>query len=456
MKITAAIIILACSCLHAQTTFFQTYGSGSFNDCIETSDSNLLAVGSSNGLCFAMKTNQIGDTTWTRQYGNAQPPYGSSVEAVTEIDGGDFLLCGATGYSGVSYVFILKINSVGDTIWTKKYYAGVGLGIHVNHQGNYLVNFLDEYSSLSNIMLLDTNGTELWEKSFDFGQHECIRSFSISPNDDIICVGEFDNSSGGSDAFILKLNSVGDSLWCRTYSSPGNFYDGFNSMVLLPDSNAILAGVFGISSTSSELWISKVNAVGDTIRNFRYTIPVSGLAAIRISLNQSNNGIVVSGTKNGTKVFVLWSDTSLVAPIHYKEFQFLTTNEISPASILCSDNLLLLAGRSDSITSTTKWLTKIDSAGAGIINGIKIPIDNLSAIKLFYESVANELNYSIPENVEIVLVVNDILGREIKNELLTGNCGSVFLRDIAGGIYLASMLSLNRRVMKSLLFLKSF
>ncbi|KAF5040151.1 hypothetical protein DSECCO2_536430 [anaerobic digester metagenome] len=118
---------------NAQITFQRHYG-GTGDEygstCIQTSDGGYIVTGSTDsyGLggwdIYLIKTDEYGDTIWTKAYGGAG--YDVSTDIIATNDG-NYVICGITdsyGY-GNNDVYLIKIDQNGDTLWTKTY-GGTG------------------------------------------------------------------------------------------------------------------------------------------------------------------------------------------------------------------------------------------------------------------------------------------------------------------------------------------
>src|SRR5256885_10722757 len=90
----------------------------------QTTDSNLIMIGSTysygagNSDILLVKTNKVGDTLWTKIYGGTSVEYGYDVRQTSD---GGYILCGqsSTWNPGNYDAYLIRINSNGDTLWTK-------------------------------------------------------------------------------------------------------------------------------------------------------------------------------------------------------------------------------------------------------------------------------------------------------------------------------------------------
>ena len=85
-----------------------------------------------------VKTNEIGDTMWTRTIGSYYREEGFSVQQT--LDGG-YILAGVTG-SNWNDVYLVKTDETGDTVWTKTYGGDNddrGRSVQITTEGGYIV-----------------------------------------------------------------------------------------------------------------------------------------------------------------------------------------------------------------------------------------------------------------------------------------------------------------------------
>ena len=86
---------------------------------------------------------------------------------------------------------------------------------------------------------LDKNGDTIWAKTYVDDNFTIINSITEDVNGDLILVGRKQISSQNSDYYFMKLNSVGDSIFSRTY---GGMFDDAANDILLKNGKYILIG----------------------------------------------------------------------------------------------------------------------------------------------------------------------------------------------------------------------
>jgi len=145
----------------------------------------------------------LNSITWERTFGGSETDVGQSV--IQDFEG-FYIVTGYTESFGIGGkdIYILKIDSLGDTVWTKTY-GGIGddaaLDIHQISDSCYvLCGYRDD--SISYIFKINQEGNIIWEKTYP--SFNSVRSFNLTFDEGfILAVG----------SYILKLDSIGDSLW---------------------------------------------------------------------------------------------------------------------------------------------------------------------------------------------------------------------------------------------------
>ncbi len=237
--------------LISQSVFFKSYG-GDGNDfgeeVIETNDSCFVTIGGTesfgNGLMdlYLFKIDSIGDVLWTKTFGGPNIDYGNDV---VETNDNGFIGCGYSNSIGLDYnIFIVKVNSEGIHQWTK------------NIGGNN------------------------WDFANGITQ-------SISNPSQYYIVGEtYSLGQGNGDAFVLKINNNGDTLWMKTFGGQEN--DFFNEVIEDNYGNVYCIGATKSQSSTENLWIVKLDTNGQLQWNYFHDD----------SINTIGNSITVIGNSD--------------------------------------------------------------------------------------------------------------------------------------------------------------
>ncbi len=344
--LTLAVLTMAffqCLSQAPDTTWTKTLG-GSGSDCaqsiIQTSDGGYIVAGyawSTNGDVhgnhgsndyWIVKLNNIGDTTWTKSLGGSAADLAFSISQTS--DGGYIVAGGAASNNGdvhghhgyYSDYWIIKLNNSGDTIWTKTLGGSSyewARSINQTSDGGYIVagdawwNNGDVHGNHGQadywIVKLNSSGDTTWTKSL--GGSKIDISYSISQTSDggyIVAGythsndGDVHGNHGGYDYWIVKLNSSGDTTWTKTLG--GSYRDIPYSISQTVDGGYIVAGwsesidgdVHG-NHGHGDCWIVKLNSGGDTT----WTKTLGGSSIDHAySINQTSDGGYIVACQTGS------------------------------------------------------------------------------------------------------------------------------------------------------------
>jgi hypothetical protein len=264
------------------TMWVRTYG-GTNNDigysiCV-CSDGGYLAAGYTSSLgsgpqsAYIVRIDQSGDTIWTRAYGGSSWDGAHYVYATADTC---YLIAGYTeSYgSGGKDMYLLKLDHNGDTIWTRTYGGTLQDCAYVicdAHDGGYLaVGYRNGPSGWTKgdlwLLKLDDNGDTLWTKTYGgTGEDYGISLRHTLDGNYIISGVNTHQSAGGKDAWLLKVDTAGDTIWSRVYG--GTLEDVGYGVNCTSDSGYIMTGyINGTGSwTAGDLWLIKTDANGDSI-----------------------------------------------------------------------------------------------------------------------------------------------------------------------------------------------
>lgn len=210
---------------------------------------------------------QAPDTLWTRTYGGTHGDFGWSVQQTTD---GGYIISGWTysfgpGTPDSCNIYIVKTDSLGDTLWTKAF-GGTGddRGYEVQQttDGGYVVVGITKSFGGGDhdlwLLKIDMNGDTLWTKTYGGAGYEYGCSIQLTSDGGYIICGEF----GG--IWLLKTDANGDTVWTRAY----NNHTGYSVQQTL-DGGYIIAGYTGVDP-DYEIYYLKTNANGDTLWSKTY------------------------------------------------------------------------------------------------------------------------------------------------------------------------------------------
>jgi len=277
VKLLLLGIVIALVPLQAQITFERWYG-GTSDDCgyagAQTADGGYIITGYTmsyglDGNVYLVKTDSLGDTLWTRSYGGSYTNQGYSV--IQTQDSG-FIIAGEVYSIDSMYnVWLIKTDPAGDTVWTKTY-GGLD-----NEWPNSMVKTNDDGYIIAGITYAYTNGDAYVIKTDSLGDTLWTRHFGGPSYDyatDIIqardssgyvIIGSTDSyGAGNTDLYCLKISLNGGLVWSKTFG--GVEFDVGSSIAQTLDGGYIITGnTYSYGNGGSDVYLIKTNATGDTI-----------------------------------------------------------------------------------------------------------------------------------------------------------------------------------------------
>lgn len=196
-------------------------GAGTVFNCVISSyDSCLIIAGKASGRVLLMKTTLSGDTLWTKGF---EPSYSSTGLNVIQTTDSGFVVCGyaITPYSS-SWMFIVKTDKSGNTVWAKTYSECTNINyaysIKQTPENHFIVaGYSRDVIQKPLLIKLDENGDTMWTKQYVEGTYE-NRFF------DVVCVSDGYILSAIFDFIpaLLKTDTAGNILWSKNYD--GDIY----------------------------------------------------------------------------------------------------------------------------------------------------------------------------------------------------------------------------------------
>jgi len=246
-------------------------------DIQQTIDGGYIIVGKTNSFgagafdLWLIKTDSYGDINWTKTYGGNSDDEGRSVQQTSD---GGYIIIGNIKPVSINDedIWLLKTNELGDTLWTKifgDYSWDKGYSVQQTSDGGYIVvGFTKSFGAGSKDIWLiktDSSGDTLWTKTFGTAWDDEGYDVYQTKDDGYIITGY--SSAGPSDyIWLLKTDQDGDTLWTRNY---GGTHGGKGLSVLQTiDDGIVLTGYYYYSSQyyfHADVHLIKTNIIGELI-----------------------------------------------------------------------------------------------------------------------------------------------------------------------------------------------
>src|ERR1041385_5308886 len=237
MKKIILLIFLFAICFesHAQNVFQKVFGESQSETGTSIhllSDSNYIISGYTNSFtapfrdAYLLKVDSSGNVIWSKTYGgsNDEVCYYAGL-----VNSGGYVLTGGTKSfgAGENDLFVIRTDAAGNMIWsaiTGGAYNDYGWSaIQTIDRGFLISGFAETCLGGCNQGLLvktDSSGNILWTKLLGGAGSEALYGMDRTSDGGYIVTGETStNSFGSSDTWLIKLNANGDTVWTRFYGS---------------------------------------------------------------------------------------------------------------------------------------------------------------------------------------------------------------------------------------------
>ncbi len=218
--------------MSGQITFQKTFGGPEHdfgNSFQQTSDGGYIlfgptaSFGSGGWDMYLIKTNFLGNTVWTKTFGNENYEVANSVQQTTD---GGFILCGASSAFGIDSLALIRTDSKGNEKWNMKYrgslFRDVGRCVQQTSDGGFIAVGFNGDSFIEDVFLLKTNadGIVEWKKTYGGIGRDYGVSIKQTADGGYVVAGQTNSRGfGGDDMFLLRMNSLGDTLWTKTFGT---------------------------------------------------------------------------------------------------------------------------------------------------------------------------------------------------------------------------------------------
>ena len=441
-----------------QISFFKSYG-GPGNDfgeaVVSTVDSHYVVVGASesfgNGATdlYAFKIDSLGEYVWSRTFGGPNIDYGTDV---VELDDGSFLLTGYSNSFSVGYdIFLVKIQSNGTHQWTKTIggsdwdFCYAAYETKNSTPGIILAGETYSYGngkSDAYLVKVDTNGDTLWTKTFGGIENDYFKDIIEDEYGNLICIGTTNSNTTylDNDLWIVKTDSNGNELWNYIWSDTLN-EEGM-SICLAKNGNYYFAGNNQQTDRVSPYYAC-LDISGNLIFSKNYAGTQDDFSAALLRHNDSVTYTIICntfsfGASNNTSD-ILYSQligTFTISGLLGTEGT--AANEWANGADTTADHSIIIVGTTDGTINgqSSAFLMKKDANyySPSFTEEIDLAINEIqnNKISLYPNPVLNETYIRANSSIKEFFIYNTF-GELIINKKITGN--SINLKNLKPGIY---------------------
>jgi hypothetical protein len=216
-----------------------------------------------NGLLIANKVYNFSNTL------------GSDIRAIDKTFDFGFIMTGTMSTSSTTTdIYLLCINAYGDTLWTlstDNYTTEVASAVQQTIDSNFIIGGFVYDTTLfppknnAYLFKIDTLGNVLWTKQYRSHAESTIQSIEQTSDGGYIATGRIVNGNPlDVDVYLLKTDSLGDTLWTRQFG--GNWSDEGYFVRQTKDGGYIICGTGSYSGASTVgAYIIKTNDIGQLL-----------------------------------------------------------------------------------------------------------------------------------------------------------------------------------------------
>ncbi len=479
--LTICILVFWAVKINAQVSFQRTYGSPNTDEgnfVQQTSDNGYILAGSaidfiggSNQDAYLVKTDLTGAVLWSKTYGSTQNDYASCVKQTSDAG---YIVSGTAYFSGSAYRgFLIKINSAGDTAWTKTYGSEDNSFTSVvqTNDGGYIAsgNISDHShtSSAGYLVKVDNNGNVLWAKKYNLGSASATLNCVLQAND-----GNYVACGNTGSNCIIKVNSAGDTIFCRSFGGSvtksikkttdggyiigGGYSDGIShGNIIKTDANGIVewnntfgsslvvnsvhqksggeyVAVLTPSSGIDAVYTIKLNTTGNFVWGKKYKPSNSALAKCMQPCNDGGFVIIGENATSNPNVYLVKTDSNGVTSCN-NEVYIMSQSSLSASSSKLSNTIT-------SDASYGAYPMFVNSVSSNISTlCITTGIDEKTSDRIFSiypNPTSGKFTIQLPlTSAEII--ITDFLGRQVMNMKTTQNNPEFQLME--DGVYIISV-----------------
>jgi hypothetical protein len=313
------------------------------------------------------------DTSYIYTYGGKQYEECHQIKATADKG---YILFGSTssfGYGNTS-MYAVKIDSACHPQWSKVFggtrdQAGYSV-IQTSDKGYAFAGYTNSFGNGGYDVYLvktDSLGNTKWQKTYGGSDWDFGYSVKQTGDGGFLLAGQtYSYGSGNGDAYLIRTNKNGDTLWTHTYGGPG--YDVANTILNEGDSVYILAGAttsFGKGDTSMLILqldtngtVKNTKTLGSSLCNVAYSIVAT-----------PDKGYVLIGSMDSLRPGT--RSQTVIKTDHSGNFQWMIPPIVPPYQdigkdiIQSSDGSYLCIGVADGggYGSSSMLVTHLDSSG---------------------------------------------------------------------------------------------
>ena len=282
-----------------------------------------------------VKYSPTGDTIWTRTFDSGD---WDEAHGVATDPWGNVIVTGYTwGYEPCGDYLTIKYDPEGNMLWQRVYnweWEDFAHDVAVDGEGNVIVTGQSD----NNInwdwctVKYGPDGDTLWIRRVDVGIDDFPYGVATDPWDNVIVVGQVHLGGVQNEAFVMKYNPDGDTLWAKLYYDIGRFHD----VATDTSGNVIL---------KSRLKLIKCKPNGDTL----WAISTPGYGG---SVTTDLSGNIIVTNRSGTTKYKGYNGVEEAGDYYFPKVFSLSQNYPNPfnSNTAISYRLSVVSGQQSAVS----------------------------------------------------------------------------------------------------------
>ena len=466
-------------------------GNDTWPSVLQDNDSNIVSVtwsNSNNGYVntnygnydiLCIKTNRNGDTIFSKNFGSYADD--SPKKIINATDGG-YLIAANTNDSnkvkGGYDIWLIKIDTNGDTLWTKTYGGSNDdfvYNINKTNDNNYILSI----GSKSNdgdfntnnggydawFVKINTSGNIIWKKHYGGSLNDISHSLTNTSDGYIFNVkskssdGDFNINYGESDITLIKFDIQDSIQWTKHIG--GSNYDNIIKIIELENNYYLFGNTYSNDSDITnnhgawDFLVIKLNNAGNILWQKCYGGSLNDVSRSAILVNntffiaggsKSSDGDVANN-KGENDIWILNIDTA--GTILWQKNYGGTYDEEATKIIETLDGNLLFSAYTESynddisgnLGSSDLWLVKLSTSTTTNITDLKP-----TGVSIYPNPTSGIFNISSSDKIDNIQIFNSLGAKIIETKNTQIN-----ISNYNKGVYVIKIKTKNTLITKKLI-----
>lgn len=232
------------------------------------------------GILITAQNPNNWDTAWVNSYGGPSIDIGKDLKETSDKG---FIIAGTSSSfgNGNTSFYIIKTDSLGLHQWSKSIGSGnndIAYSVDIANDGGYFFSGISNWNVQSGydgyLVKTDNLGNVQWSKNYGGNDWDFIYNSCLMPDGGLILCGEtYSDSKGGTDAYLIRTNAIGDTLWTKKIGTTGN--DAFYGVEQRNNRIYVVGKTFNVINNKSDASIYKLDFNGTILNQDFYAFAIT-------------------------------------------------------------------------------------------------------------------------------------------------------------------------------------